>query len=114
MFVAELQKYWPQSNVEIAATGEHWTAEDSQALNLGLVDEVGTSATYLLKKNEQLRLVAIKSKKKFLEEGLFATLFGESLSSSQGLQSVMEKFGFTLPAEVLSPPRAEIENRAVF
>lgn len=112
MFVGALQKYRPQSNIDMVATGEHWTADESRRLNLELVDEVGTSATYLLKKNEYFRLVSIKSKKKFLEDGLLATIIGENARDFGYLKSIIEKLNYKSSGNIIQIPIAQINNKA--
>lgn len=44
------------------AEGDHWTAQESMELNLGLVDEIGTSAEYLFNLNMDRNLVYIDEK----------------------------------------------------
>jgi serine protease SohB len=47
IFKAHLEQCRPQLSLDRVATGEHWLGE--KALQLGLIDELGTSDDYLLK-----------------------------------------------------------------
>ncbi len=44
-------------------TGDHWMAGESQALELGLVDEIQTSSEYLLRANGERSLVRVERKR---------------------------------------------------
>lgn len=79
MFSAAVAKYRPHAKLDEVSTGEHWTAEESISLDLGLVDEVATSSKYLFQKNELFRLVTIKHKKKFMEDSILLSLFSRLL-----------------------------------
>ena len=50
-------KYRPQVDIEKVCTGEHWTAQQSMDMELGLVDEIATSAEYLFGVNREKDLV---------------------------------------------------------
>ena len=58
LFKAFVGRYRPQLDLERVATGEHWYG--SQALALGLVDEVGTSDDYLLARLDRAELVSVR------------------------------------------------------
>lgn len=91
LFSAAVTKYRQQVNLEQVITGEHWTAVESVEKGLGLVDELGTSHEYLLKKNEESDLVFLSQKKSFWEEG-----FG--LFSSSVADRIAEQFSsYQLP-----------------
>lgn len=61
-FKAVVSKYRPNVNVEKVFTGEHWTAQESVDQELGLVDEIATSAEYLFGVNDDKDLVTISIK----------------------------------------------------
>ena len=50
-FISFVRKHRPQARIELIETGAHWLASDSVAKELKLVDEIGTSAEYLLELN---------------------------------------------------------------
>jgi len=50
------------ADMEKVAEGDHWTAQESMELGLGLVDEIGTSAEYLFNLNMDRNLVYIDEK----------------------------------------------------
>jgi serine protease SohB len=70
MFGAAVAKYRTQVKVEEVTTGEHWTAAETLEKNLGLVDELGDSNAYLLKRNMTHDLVHISQRHSFWEEGV--------------------------------------------
>jgi serine protease SohB len=70
MFGRAVKKYRPQAKLEEVTTGEHWSAEDALEKELGLVDELGTSHSYLLRRNREYPLVFISQKKSFWDDGL--------------------------------------------
>ena len=51
--------------------GDHWTAQESVAEGLGLVDEIGTSSDYLFKINQEQDLVYLSGKSNRFERGIF-------------------------------------------
>jgi serine protease SohB len=67
-FKAALKEFRPHVDLDKVATGEAWLAQNSVNLNLGLVDEIKDSATYLLEKNRSAALVEFKVKSE--ERGL--------------------------------------------
>jgi serine protease SohB len=81
LFLAAVKKYRTGANFEKIGTGDHWTAEESQTQNLGLVDHIATSREYLLKLNADRDLVHLSQKKHMLEGGLgrFAAQLSEEL-----------------------------------
>ena len=73
LFKHFVEKYRPQLNVELVATGEHWYGKD--ALELSLVDQLQTSDEYLLSLLTQHDVYMIDTRRK--------PTFGEKL----GLQA---------------------------
>ncbi len=64
-FKNHVKKYRPNIDIEKVANGEHWLA--SEAINLGLVDELKTSDQYIQEKAEEVDsvlLIAYKEKKR--------------------------------------------------
>ena len=61
--------------IERIETGDHWTAKESIELDLGLVDELSTSADYLLRANRTRDLVELSHKRKRFEDGLARLFF---------------------------------------
>jgi serine protease SohB len=59
LFKAFVREMRPTLDVERVATGEHW--HGSRALDLGLVDELGTSDDVLLAKAERARVFEVRS-----------------------------------------------------
>ncbi len=57
LFKDHIARYRPRLAIEKVATGEHWLGE--QALELGLVDDLGTSDDLLLERRERMELVAL-------------------------------------------------------
>ena len=78
MFLGAVEKYRPQVNRDLVETGDHWSASETVAKGLGLVDELCSSSQYLLEKNEGQDLLFISVKKGLFEDGLFSR-FGISL-----------------------------------
>jgi len=75
LFKNHIKKYRPQLDFEKVATGEYWYG--TQALELGLVDEIGTSQEILLKKSSTHKILFLKiEKKKKLSEKLMGALLG--------------------------------------
>ena len=60
LFKAWVGRYRPQLDLAKVATGEHWYG--TQALELGLVDEVRTSDDYLMSKLDEADLVSVEHK----------------------------------------------------
>ncbi len=77
MFGAAVSKYRGQVKVDQVTTGEHWTAAESLEKGLGLIDELGTSHDYLLKRNRTNDLVFLSRRHGFWDEGL--SLFAASV-----------------------------------
>jgi serine protease SohB len=75
-FKALVARHRPNAKLELVGEGDHWTAQESVALGLGLVDEIGTSADYLLKLNMDRNLVFISEKKNRFEGGLLKLVTG--------------------------------------
>jgi serine protease SohB len=68
LFLSAVEKYRPKANMDYVRTGDHWTAEESVRLNLGLVDEIATSRDYLLRVNQERELIMLTPKKPMLPE----------------------------------------------
>jgi serine protease SohB len=87
LFLSAVEKYRPNANMEQVRTGDHWTAEASVAMNLGLVDEIATSRDYLLRLNQDRELVMLSQKKPMLPES-----FGRAAASA--VSSLVEYYRF--------------------
>ncbi len=75
LFKNHIKQFRPQLDFDKVATGEYWYG--SQALALGLVDEISTSQEFLLKKYKTHKILFLKSeKKKKLSEKLMGMLLG--------------------------------------
>lgn len=75
LFKAFIAEYRPSVELERVATGEYWHA--TQALELGLVDQIQTSDDYLMAAREETRILHIKyTKKKRPVERLLASMEG--------------------------------------
>jgi len=75
LFKAFIAEYRPAVELERVATGEYWHA--TQALELGLVDQIQTSDDYLMAANEQARILLVKyTKKKRPMERLLSSMEG--------------------------------------
>ncbi len=61
-------EYRPTVDIQKVATGEHWLAQQTLALNLNLVDEIKTSDDYLLERSKEANLyeISYETKKPFL------------------------------------------------
>ncbi len=57
LFKLAVAKYRPTVKMELIETGDHWYAEESEVLDLGLVDGIGTSDEWLLALNDRVTLV---------------------------------------------------------
>ncbi|MFT7582392.1 MAG: serine protease SohB [Myxococcota bacterium] len=62
LFKSHIQRHRPALDIEKVSTGEHWYG--TQALSLGLIDEVTTSDDYLLSKLDSADLYSIQHKVK--------------------------------------------------
>lgn len=62
LFKDHIKHYRPTLDVEKVATGEFWFATD--ALTLGLIDEKGTSDSYLLQKMQDMNALHLHSRQK--------------------------------------------------
>lgn len=67
VFVASVTKYRPL-DIDKTCNGDHWTAQQSVDLNLGLVDVLMTSQEYLLQVNQTRKLIYLSEKASFLEQ----------------------------------------------
>lgn len=83
IFKDHITTHRPQVNIETVATGEHWLGQ--RALDLQLVDELGTSDDYLLKTRDSHRIyeIGFKRKEKITEKlaGGIQTLTSKLLNS---------------------------------
>ena len=75
-FKAVVKAHRPQVDVDTVCNGDHWMAQDAFDRNLGLVDEIGTSAEYLLKVNMTSNLVYLSEKSNPFEKGLLRLITG--------------------------------------
>ena len=87
LFKNHIKHFRPKVDVEKIATGEHWFG--TTALQLNLIDEIGTVDDYLYKQSQyrQIKEVAFHAKKSFkdkLAEGLTGTL-------SQVIETIFDK-----------------------
>jgi len=66
LFKSMVSRYRPDMDIDKVATGEHWYG--TQALELGLVDELGSSDDYLLSEsvNADIYAVSYKGKQNFV------------------------------------------------
>lgn len=82
LFKTHIARHRPKLDLERVATGEHWLGE--QALELGLVDDLGTSDDILLERRERMDLVALRYRRpQPFSRRLALTL--ESLAARLGL-----------------------------
>ena len=83
MFQTMVLKYRQGVELEKVATGEHWTAAQSIEKGLKLVDELGTSADYLLNRNRDFDIVHISQRHGFWEDkfGFLISLFADRVGS---------------------------------
>lgn len=68
MFLDKLKRYRPAANLEEIQSGDHWTAEEALEMKLGLVDELGTSQEYLLRRNKSHDLIWLECRRSFWED----------------------------------------------
>jgi serine protease SohB len=57
LFKGHIARHRPRVDLDRVATGEHWMGE--KALELGLVDDLGTSDDFLLERRERMELVKL-------------------------------------------------------
>ncbi len=97
LFKSHVGKYRPNLDLSEVATGEYWYG--TQALKLGLIDEIRTSDDYLFSKRESHKVIFLKhEKKKTLSEKL--NLSGAKLLSFLNLfQSPSAAISETKPWE---------------
>lgn len=69
LFISSVQKY-RKVDPDKVCNGDFWTAQESVDLNLGLVDELGTSQDYLYGLNQTKDLITLSQKKGRFEQGL--------------------------------------------
>lgn len=70
LFREALAKYRPAVDLEKAASGDHWTAQESVELGLGLVDVLGTSHSYILGKNFTHDVAYYSQKRNVWDDGV--------------------------------------------
>jgi serine protease SohB len=68
-FQALVLEYRPDTNVELL-NGDSWTAQESVARNMGLVDRIATSEEFLFETNQQNELIVLDFKRSRFEGGL--------------------------------------------
>ena len=83
LFRNHIARYRPRLDVEKVATGEHWLGE--RALELDLVDDLGTSDDLLLERRERMELIALTYHPSTSLRRRFAIVF----------ESVLARLGFT-------------------
>ncbi len=84
LFKQHIARFRPSLDLQRVATGEYWLGE--RALELGLVDDLGTSDDLLLEQRERMEIVALKWRRKpqlrkrlsIATESLIARLSGAS------------------------------------
>jgi len=82
LFKGHIARHRPKLDLQRVATGEHWLGE--RALELGLVDDLGTSDDILLERRERMDLVALRYRRQQpFSRRLALTL--ESLAARLGL-----------------------------
>lgn len=112
-FQEQVQRFRPQLDMAKVATGEHWLAAD--ALELGLIDEIGTSEEYIQKRldvteNSALKLKWQKPKNK--KNGLlqllpfFSRLFGSKADSAEVVEDESESTTGTHASTVMTAAAA--------
>jgi serine protease SohB len=79
LFKEWINEYRPDLNIEKVATGEHWYGK--QAMELGLVDEIGTSDDFIINQAENFEIFKVEYEVK---------------------KSIAEKFGIAATASVSS------------
>jgi len=90
LFKDYIRQHRPQLNLADVATGEHWYG--SQALDLGLIDEISTSDDWLLAASEDAELLKI------------------SCTKRKSFKDRFLKFASTL-MDLKSSPESDIERR---
>jgi serine protease SohB len=70
LFIESVKKYREVDPGRVC-NGDFWTAQESVNLDLGLVDELGTSQAYLYRINQTQDLIVVSQKKNMLEQGSF-------------------------------------------
>ncbi len=75
-FKALVKKHRPNAKMDVVCEGDHWTAQETVALGLGLVDEIGTSSEYLLKLNTEVNVVYLSEKSSPFQGGLLKLVTG--------------------------------------
>lgn len=74
-FQALVLEYRPNTNVELL-NGDSWTAQESVARNMGLVDHIATSEEFLFEANQENELVVLDFKRSRFEGGLLRLITG--------------------------------------
>jgi len=80
LFKAAVSEHRPTLDMERVATGEHWYG--TRALELGLIDELGSSDDYLMQAAEQAGIYAVSYKQR---EGLAGKLQSALTSTAEAL-----------------------------
>jgi signal peptide peptidase SppA len=98
LFSDKLAEYRPNAKLDEVTSGAHWTAQESVAKGLGLVDEIGTSNGYLLKANQDHDLIYFGHSRPALQ-GLMQSLAGVVFDEAESrLPRIISKLEET-PAE---------------
>lgn len=91
LFKQHVGKYRPSLDVDKIATGEHWYG--SQALDLGLIDEIATSDEYLFKQRNDAKLYSISLEhKRTLADRLGLDLKAFEASVERVLGRLLQRF----------------------
>lgn len=80
LFLRAVKEYRPHARLDLIETGDHWTAQESVDLSLGLVDQLGTSSAYLLDKNRDSDLLLITHREKVFDR-LMYRFFGAAAAA---------------------------------
>ncbi len=93
LFKSMVSTYRPDLDIERVATGEHWYG--SQAIEMGLVDELGSSDDYLMSATEDADLYAVTFKgKQTLVQKLqhSVSLLGDALTDWANERQIRSRF----------------------
>ncbi len=85
LFKHFVSTYRPSLDLAKVATGEHWYGED--AINLGLVDELKTSDSYLMELMDDHQIYALHTRKK----PTLAEKLGLAQASEMAINTVIDK-----------------------
>lgn len=83
LFKGFVQKHRPNLKINEVATGEYWYGE--RALNLGLIDEIKTSDTYITEKLKSHKILSLKYEKKQAWNEKLTGVLGRSMARALDL-----------------------------